>query len=150
MLGFNARFKDDPRVMAWMHGDEPDNASPDSTRSMRDFRAWRTADPTRPVYVNLGQGVANERFGVLTPENYRAYCQAADIISFDVYPVTNIGRIMGGLIIIVQLSRILLQKAMHPSPDLSRSLLVNVMKELIDRPQHVIAAAPEVVDGSFN
>jgi hypothetical protein len=91
VMGFNARFKDDPQVMAWMHGDEPDNGSPDATRSIADFRAWRQSDPTRPVYVNLGQGVANERFGVLTPDNYRAYCQAADIISFDVYPVTNIG-----------------------------------------------------------
>jgi hypothetical protein len=87
----NVLFKDDPQVMAWMHGDEPDNGSPDATRSIQDFRAWRKGDPTRPIYVNLGQGVANERFGVLTPDNYRAYCKAADIISFDVYPVTNIG-----------------------------------------------------------
>jgi hypothetical protein len=77
--------------MAWMHGDEPDNQSPDAAKSLQDFSAWRRADPTRPIYVNLGQGVANERFGVLTPDNYRTYCQAADILSFDVYPVTNIG-----------------------------------------------------------
>ncbi len=91
VMPFNPRYADDPSIIAWMHRDEPDNVSPDWAQTWNDYRAWRIGDATRPVFLNLGQGVANERFNVLTPEHYKGYASAADILSFDVYPVTNIG-----------------------------------------------------------
>ena len=67
--------RDDPTIVGWMHGDEPDNAqevrdpktgrrgygSPiPPARIVADYERRRTADPTRPVMLNLGQGVAND------------------------------------------------------------------------------------------
>ena len=58
-----------------MHGDEPDNAQevrdPQTgrrrygppiapARIVADYQRIRAADPTRPVMLNLGQGVAND------------------------------------------------------------------------------------------
>ncbi|MGE4086302.1 MAG: hypothetical protein AB7H93_25225, partial [Vicinamibacterales bacterium] len=52
----------------------------------------RAADPSRPVFANFGQGVAWDRWhgrGIRTnrPEDYPEYVKAADIVSFDIYPV---------------------------------------------------------------
>lgn len=96
--------RSDPRIIGWMHMDEPDNAQPDGrggygppvepTVILQRYRAMRAADPTRPVVLNLGQGVAWDRYygrGVRTnkPEDYPLYARGADIISFDVYPVVS-------------------------------------------------------------
>ena len=63
---------DDPIIAAWMHGDEPDNAQPlpgepgrwggavDPLNIQADYARIRERDPSRPVWLNLGQGVANE------------------------------------------------------------------------------------------
>ena len=47
-----------------MHGDEPDNAH-GPTRAptppaevVEEYEAFRKADPTRPIFVNLGRGAA--------------------------------------------------------------------------------------------
>ncbi len=61
--------KDDPTIVGWMHGDEPDNAQ--SLRGgkgygppilpakiVEDYDRLKEADPSRPVLLNLGQGVA--------------------------------------------------------------------------------------------
>ncbi|NLF29995.1 MAG: hypothetical protein GX591_03805, partial [Planctomycetes bacterium] len=59
---------DDPTILAWMHGDEPDNFKQDLGGPvpleplLTDYAKAITADPTRPVVVNFGQGVANEDF----------------------------------------------------------------------------------------
>ena len=99
-VGLNHR--DDPTIMAWMHGDEPDNAQPAAgggwgpaippARIIADYQRLRDADPTRPVWLNLGQAVANEEWiGRGAPwEDYPEYCKGADILSFDVYPVAGI------------------------------------------------------------
>ncbi len=54
------------------------------------------ADPSRPVFLNLGQGVANDEWKGRGPgarlDDYVGYCQGADIVSFDVYPVAGIGK----------------------------------------------------------
>ena len=89
-------------VKAWMHGDEPDNAQPigaglyggcipaaDVVRRSREIKAL---DPTRPVLINFGQGVANEFWkgrGPCTGDQtyYDRAAQGADILSFDVYPI---------------------------------------------------------------
>jgi hypothetical protein len=99
------RHLDDPTIIGWMHGDEPDNAQslgegkgygppiPPET-IIRDYERIRAADPTRPVLLNLGQGVAWDGWygrGVRTnhPEDYPEYVKGGDIVSFDIYPVVH-------------------------------------------------------------
>jgi hypothetical protein len=92
---------DDPTIIGWMHGDEPDNAQslgrgkgygppvlPE--KIIEDYRNIQTKDPTRPVLLNLGQGVAWDGWhgrGVRMnhPEDYPEYVKGCDIASFDIY-----------------------------------------------------------------
>jgi len=94
-----------PSIVGWMHDDEPDNAQslgqgkgygppvlPESIA--RDYERMRAADPTRPVLLNLGQGVAWDNYigrGVRRnhPEDYAEYVKGCDIASFDIYPVVH-------------------------------------------------------------
>ena len=97
--------KDDTNIIAWLQGDEPDNA-----QSLGEGKGWgpplppekvveryekmRVADPTRPVVLNLGQGVAWDNWigrGVRRnhPEDYVEYVKGGDIVSFDIYPATH-------------------------------------------------------------
>jgi hypothetical protein len=96
---------DDPTIIGWMHGDEPDNAQslgqgkgygpPILPRKIiDDYGNIRAKDPTRPVLLNLGQGVAWDGYygrGVRTnhPEDYAEYVKGCDIASFDIYPVVH-------------------------------------------------------------
>jgi hypothetical protein len=92
----------DPTIIAWMHGDEPDNAQSDgkggygppvaTEKIIADYQRIKKNDPSRPVMLNLGQGVAWDKWhgrGVRTnhPEDYAEYVKGGDIISFDIYPV---------------------------------------------------------------
>lgn len=106
------RRRDDPTIVGWMHGDEPDNAQSlgagkgygppiPPARVVEDYRKVRTADPTRPVLLNLGQGVAWDRWkgrGVRTnhPEDYPEYVRGCDIVSFDIYPACHSSREVAG------------------------------------------------------
>jgi len=103
--------RNDPIIVGWMHGDEPDNLQ-DVTdpktgaksygppippaHIVKDYEKLRAADPTRPIMLNLGQGVANDEWHGRGPDAtldvYPAYIQGADVVSFDVYPVTNIDK----------------------------------------------------------
>jgi hypothetical protein len=102
-----ARLKD-PIIAGWMQMDEPDNAQPQSggqggygppvapEKIVERYKQMHTADPNRPILLNLGQGVAWDEWvgrGIRTnhPEDYPLYVQGCDIASFDIYPVT-IGR----------------------------------------------------------
>jgi hypothetical protein len=99
----------DPIIVGWMHGDEPDNAQavtdpatgkqsygpcipPDHI--VADYGHIKAADPTRPVMLNLGQGVANDewvgRGSGAKLEDYATYVNGGDIVSFDVYPVAGL------------------------------------------------------------
>ena len=94
---------DDPTIVGWMHGDEPDNAQSlgegkgygppiPPEEIVKDYERIRAADPSRPVMLNLGQGVAWDGWygrGVRTnhPEDYPLYLKGCDIASFDIYPV---------------------------------------------------------------
>jgi hypothetical protein len=96
---------DDPLIAGWMHGDEPDNAQslpggrgygppilPEVIR--KDYERQRAADSTRPVLLNLGQGVAYDNYigrGVRRNhmEDYPEYVKGGDIVSFDIYPVVH-------------------------------------------------------------
>jgi hypothetical protein len=103
--------KDDPIIVGWMHGDEPDNAQEIVDRStgrrwygppiapsrfVADFVKLRANDPTRPVMLNLGQGVANDEWVGRGPgaslDDYPKYVKGADIVSYDVYPVAGVDR----------------------------------------------------------
>jgi len=96
---------DDPTIIAWMHGDEPDNAQSLGKgkgygppilpqKIIEGFHKIRRNDPTRPVLLNLGQGVAWDGWhgrGVRTnhPEDYAEYVKGCDIASFDIYPAVH-------------------------------------------------------------
>jgi len=54
----------------------------------------KAADPSRPVFLNLGQGVAYDNYvgrGIRTRrlEDYPEYMKGCDIVSFDIYPVVH-------------------------------------------------------------
>jgi hypothetical protein len=102
---FALRHLDDPTIIGWMHGDEPDNAQSlgqgkgygppiKPEKIVADYKRIRTADPSRPVLLNLGQGVAYDNYigrGVRRnhPEDYPEYIKGCDIASFDIYPVVH-------------------------------------------------------------
>lgn len=123
---------DEKTIIGWMHGDEPDNAQSiirgwDDLREadvtvtinghrygqwgppvppadiITDYRKITAVDPSRPVLLNLGQGVAWDGYpgrGVRRnhPEDYEHYVQGCDIASFDIYPVVHSNpRIAGNL-----------------------------------------------------
>jgi hypothetical protein len=99
------RHRDDPAIIGWMHGDEPDNAQElglglgygppvPPEKIIAAYQRIRTADPSRPVMLNLGQGVAWDGWygrGKRTnhPEDYPDYLKGCDIASFDIYPVNH-------------------------------------------------------------
>jgi len=99
------RHLDDSTIIGWMHNDEPDNAQSLGARLgwgspiapekiVQDYQRLRAADPSRPVLLNLGQGVAwdgwygrgNRRNH---PEDYPKYLAGCDIASFDIYPAVH-------------------------------------------------------------
>jgi len=103
--GRGLEHKENPIIVGWMHGDEPDNAQslgqgkgygppilPE--KIVADYERLRAADPTRPILLNLGQGVAWDNYigrGVRRnhPEDYPEYLKGCDIGSFDIYPVVH-------------------------------------------------------------
>jgi hypothetical protein len=92
-------------IAGWMHMDEPDNAQSDGNGGygpcvspdtiIRKYAALKLSDPLRPVYLNLGQGVANiDYIGRgsachARTDLYPRYIQGCDIASFDIYPVNS-------------------------------------------------------------
>lgn len=95
----------DPTIVGWMHGDEPDNAQSlgkskgygppiPPQNIVQDYEKIRSNDPSRPVFLNLGQGVAWDNYrgrGVRTnhTEDYPEYVIGCDIVSFDIYPIVH-------------------------------------------------------------
>lgn len=85
-------------INGWMHQDEPDNAQ-NGTQDpvppasiVGGYATMVAADASRPVFLNLGQGVACDAWygrGSRTnhPEDYAQYALGADILSFDTYPM---------------------------------------------------------------
>jgi len=106
---FGLTLAKDTVVYGWMQGDEPDNAQWNATTNTYDpcidpniiisnYHTFKQNDPTRPVYMNLGQGVAYNSYigrgscsGNL--DTYKVstngYLNGCDIASFDIYPVNN-------------------------------------------------------------
>ncbi len=95
----------DSTISGWMHGDEPDNAQPLEKGSgygppiapekiVQNYQRLRKVDPSRPVMLNLGQGVAWDGWygrGSRSrhPEDYPKYLEGCDIASFDIYPAVH-------------------------------------------------------------
>lgn len=96
--------RDDPTIVAWMNGHEPDNAQRQTDGSwggpvptekvISDYQRISVNDSTRPVLLVLGQGVANDEWvgRAADLKDYEEYIKGADIASFDVYPVAGIRR----------------------------------------------------------
>lgn len=97
--------RDDPTIIGWMQGDEPDNSQSRGARFgfgspipadniVEDYQRMKAADSSRPILLNLGQGVAWDGWygrGKRNhhPEDYPAYLKGCDIASFDIYPVNH-------------------------------------------------------------
>jgi hypothetical protein len=110
--GAGLEQRDNRVIIGWMHGDEPDNAQslgrgqgygpPISPATIvSNYTRMRLADPSRPVLLNLGQGVAWDNYigrGVRRnhPEDYPEYVKGCDIASFDIYPVVHEHRDIAG------------------------------------------------------
>ena len=102
----------DPAIIAWMHGDEPDNGRSWGARFglgspippaqiIEDFRRMKAVDSSRPILLNLGQAVAwDDWYGRGKrnhhPEDYPEYLKGCDIASFDIYPVNHQDREVSG------------------------------------------------------
>jgi hypothetical protein len=100
-------------MKGWLHGDEPDNAQPigfgrygtciPANEVVRQTRDMKARDPTRPVMINFGQGVASDFWqgrGPCTGDHdyYSIALQGADILSFDIYPIgSSIPQVKGKL-----------------------------------------------------
>jgi hypothetical protein len=100
---------DEPIIYGWMHGDEPDNAQKsksgdgwdpckDPAIIIENYEKLKQSDPSRPVYLNLGRGVAVTNWagrGVCRGKtdmykvSNNGYLKGCDIASFDVYPVNS-------------------------------------------------------------
>lgn len=97
-----------PIIQGWTQQDEPDNAQPDGqggygpcvdpSEIIARYHEMKRQDPSRPVLLNLGQGVAWDydrpyvgRGSACARkwEQYPEYVKGADIVSFDIYPVTS-------------------------------------------------------------
>jgi hypothetical protein len=86
-----------------MSPDEPDNAQaltgggygpPVSPPTLvTQYNGYQAKDPTRPIFLGLGQGVAYDAWegrGSNAPAE-SGYVPASDIIAFDIYPYNNCG-----------------------------------------------------------
>lgn len=106
------RYSDDTLITGWLQDDEPDNAQPLSdgkgygppihpAKVISNYETMREEDSSRPVLLNLGQGVAWDNWhgrGSRTnhPEDYPEYAKGGDIISFDIYPAAHLHEEVAG------------------------------------------------------
>jgi hypothetical protein len=105
----------DATIIGWrIPQDEPDNAQPvtdggtgygpciDPATIVGEYEQQVAADPNRPMFLNLGQGVAYVdypgRGDVCAGHTsmYAQYAAGADLLSFDIYPVNNTDATTGG------------------------------------------------------
>lgn len=97
----------EPLIYGWMHGDEPDNAQRSKTENKWDpcrdpadiisaYEKIKKNDPSRPVYLNVGRGVAYTNWvgrgdcrgkTDMYKVSKNGYLKGCDIASFDIYPV---------------------------------------------------------------
>ena len=91
-------------IKAWIHQDEPDNAQKNAlglylacvppNEVAKQSKEMRRRDPTRPIFINFGRGVADANWhgrGTCMGDTryYTRASQGADIVSYDIYPVAG-------------------------------------------------------------
>ena len=97
--------RDDPIIVGWLHGNVPDESVPlprgrghrppvSPARLVEEYEAHRKADPSRPEFIGLSQGVAWDSWdgrGERTnhPEDYPEYLKGCDIAFFEFFPAAN-------------------------------------------------------------
>ncbi len=104
---FGRNNLNDQTIYGWMHGDEPDNAQRSKTPGkwdpcidpaiiIQNYEKIKQSDPSRPVYLNVGRGVAYTNWGGrgactgrtdMYMISNNGYLKGCDIASFDIYPV---------------------------------------------------------------
>jgi len=97
------QLKNHPALLCWMFGDEPDMPARgadgerlDTPRTLpekvlKQYQALKAADKGHPAYLNLTASFY-QQFARYDDETYRRYCQATDIVGYDLYPVTGWGK----------------------------------------------------------
>lgn len=102
---FGLSSPDNAVIRGWTQMDEPDNAQAKPgggygscvlpPEIIARYQKFQAADASRPVLLNLGQGVVNETYVgrgsdcARHDEHYPEYAKGADILSYDVYPVNS-------------------------------------------------------------
>jgi len=99
----NWELMDHPALLCWMFSDEPDMPARgadgerlDTPRTLPEevakrYQALKAVDKDRPAYLNLTASFYDQ-FTRYDDETYRRYCQATDIVGYDLYPVTGWGK----------------------------------------------------------
>lgn len=88
-----------PGFLGWMHGDEPDNPGevngefrstqiPPSELIAR-YQAMKAGKTPAPMYLNLGQGLANANWQSTPDDLYKEFMKCADIVCYDIYPTST-------------------------------------------------------------
>ncbi len=97
------QLKNHPALLCWMFGDEPDMPAKGADGQQLDtprtspekiaqqYQAIKALDKDHPVYLNLTASFY-EQFARYDDKTYQRYCQATDIVGYDLYPVTGWGR----------------------------------------------------------
>jgi hypothetical protein len=91
-----SQLKNHPALLAWRYRDEPDLLS--QVKPGLKSPPWQIKqlydeigplDSDHSVYLNFGSGVGDPRQRLTQTTNYYEYCEGADIISYDIYPIGN-------------------------------------------------------------
>ena len=92
-----SQFKNHPALLAWRHRDEPDILSTvkqglkSPPRQIKEiYEQIGTYDKEHSVYLNFNPGVGGDptrRHAQAV--DYYEYCEGADIISYDIYPISS-------------------------------------------------------------
>jgi len=56
------------------------------------YEAWKKAEPSRPLYLNLTAAFLPQYLRYKDANPYDAYCQATDIVGYDHYPIYGWGK----------------------------------------------------------
>jgi hypothetical protein len=81
-----------PCLLAFSHADEPDVWAVPPKKLAAQYRRWKSAAPSIPVIANFAGATVVYQYDTTTDQKYRAYLNAVDWASNDVYPLTQYGR----------------------------------------------------------